>query len=195
MSCKLIFPLSFFLLTFAASAALTVDPAWSAGDEVTIAVGEALKLTHATAKLKSIVIEGTLTNAAWNATLNADTVTVKNGGVITSVGPFKDETDKTRVHIVCTDLSVEKGGKITVNEQGWACGDSTHKYGYGTGAFQTTGGGGRIALWYRRLAGVYTTDIAAGAVPSEPADYAASRRGEAGTVYLHRTGPLMIILR
>ena len=44
----------------------TVDPEWSAGEEVVVAAGDVVELTKPTARLKSISIAGTLKMSGWS---------------------------------------------------------------------------------------------------------------------------------
>lgn len=62
----------------------------------------------------------TLTVSNANSTITAKYITVANKGVITCAGPFTNETQMARVHIVCTNLSIVAGGKIDVTQKGWS---------------------------------------------------------------------------
>lgn len=87
----------------------------------------------------------TITITNLNSTLTANHVTIADKGVVTCVGPFTNETDMSRVHIVCTNLEIMAGGKIDVTQKGWSGAVWTNKpgqttyavishYGYGPGA-------------------------------------------------------------
>ena len=95
----------------------------------------------------------TVTNA--NSTLTANYFTIKDKGVVTSSGPFTNELDQSRVHIVCTNLEVLAGGKIDVSQKGWSGGiwtnapgkttyEAVARFGFGPGA----GGGGSGAYGF-----------------------------------------------
>ena len=104
------------------------------GEAVTIPSGAKVAIVADTALLGSLDVSGTISNTTWNAALKAEILTVKSGGVLTCNNCFTDEANMTRVNIVCTDLTVEKGGKIHADQKGWKGGNSTHKCGYGPGA-------------------------------------------------------------
>ena len=106
----------------------------AAGDDVIIPQDASVTLAAA-AEAATVEIGGTLTFAGWEAAVNATTVVVTSSGVVTSTGPFKDAANKSRVCFNCTDLTVEKGGRIDVSARGWSCGDSACNYGYGPGTF------------------------------------------------------------
>ena len=82
-------------------------------------------------------------------------ITVCKGATVTCAGPFTDERDQSTIHLVCGDLTVEKGGKIDATQKGWSGGrwtgtppadptqlkdkakwswKDTHANGYGPGA-------------------------------------------------------------
>ena len=122
-------------LTITASAEMVEDPDWTAGSDVVIETGDTVVLTSSSVALGSLTVRGTLVFANWDNCLNATKVRVASGGVVTSTGPFKDAANKSRVFINCGDLTVEKDGLIDVSAQGWSCGDSSNKYGYGPGTF------------------------------------------------------------
>ena len=106
----------------------------AAGDVVTIPKGTKVAIAESTAKVGVLDVLGIVSNATWDAALNASFVTVRNGGEVTCGGAFDDEANATRVNIVCDDLTVEKGGKIHADKRGWKGGNTTHKDGYGPGA-------------------------------------------------------------
>ncbi len=93
----------------------------------------------------------TVTNA--NSTLTANRFVIMNKGVVTCTGPFTNETQMSRVHIVCTNLEVAAGGKIDVTQKGWSGAIWTNFNENGTikyAAFTTCGfgpGGGPLGSW------------------------------------------------
>lgn len=123
-----------------------VDSDWSSGenwnggvpqsgDDVTIPAGKSATISASSANLASITISGTLVMTNWTTCLNATTVTIPSGGILTSGAAVTNETDLSRVWINCTDLTIENGGKIDVNYKGYAghSKGSDHA-GYGPGA-------------------------------------------------------------
>ena len=94
----------------------------SAGNTVVIPSGVANMpvLAASTPTLASILIRGTLTTTNWTTCLNATTVTVSSSGTLTSGAAVTNETDLSRVWINCTDLTIASGGKIDVNNKGYA---------------------------------------------------------------------------
>lgn len=97
---------------------------WVEGADVTVASGESVGIDVATPKLRSLTIAGTVTMSGWDACLVAETVTVQSGGIVTCAGPATGESDRSRVQISCTDLTIDAGGKVDVNYKGyqWGCG-------------------------------------------------------------------------
>ena len=91
----------------------------AAGEFVEIPKGAAVTVSVATAQLGAVDIAGTLTFSGWNSTLNAGVARVTSTGVLTSLGGVATAEDLSRVHLVCTTLTVEKGGSITVNGKGY----------------------------------------------------------------------------
>ena len=128
-----------------------VDSDWSSGenwnggvpqsgDDVTIPAGKSATISASSANLASITISGTLVMTNWTTCLNAMTVTIPSGGILTSGAAVTNETDLSRVWVSCTDLTIENGGKIDVNYKGYAGYPigSDHA-GYGPGAGITRG--------------------------------------------------------
>ena len=91
-------------------------------DDVMVPAGATLLLTNETPALHAIEVAGVLTAANWTTKIVAGTVTVANGGTVTCEGPFTDAEMSNRVWIVCTDLTVDAGGAINVNDKGYAAG-------------------------------------------------------------------------
>ena len=70
-------------------------------------------------KIVSVGAGATLVFTNWNTQLNADFVDVLAGGTITCAGPVTNETDMSRVNIVCGELLVAQDGVIDVSTNGW----------------------------------------------------------------------------
>ena len=117
----------------------------AAGDAVTIPSGVANMpiLAASTPALDSITISGTLTFTNWTTCLNATTVTISSGGIVTCAGPFTDDDMSNRVWIACTDLTLASGGKIDVSEKGYGGGKGPGK-GY---VASNNGAGGAHGGW------------------------------------------------
>ena len=122
----------------------TVDPEWTAGEEVVVAAGDVVELTKPTARLKSISIAGTLKMSGWSTALDAETVTVTSTGVLSPKETFSEEASANRVYVTCTDFTVEQGGKVNANSLGYRTGPaaSDKTKGLGPGAGAPNGGGG-----------------------------------------------------
>ncbi len=99
----------------------------------------------------------TVTNA--NSTLTANYFTVLNNGTVTCTGPFTNEMYMSRVHIVCTNLSIAAGGKIDVTQKGWSgaiftnvntkyTAVSNYGFGPGGGGLKTGGWAGFSGAWH-----------------------------------------------
>ncbi len=109
-----------------------------AGDAVT--VSNAVSLTNATDNLNSLTVtNATLTFTNWDTTLQASNVTVGSNGILTLPAAFTTNQMSNRVHIVCTDFTIEPGGAINVSGNGFAAGNGS---GYGAYQGSGTGGGG-----------------------------------------------------
>ena len=110
------------------------------GDDVVFGSAKTARtiiLSHETPVFNSIVIDSqnTLMTSNWFTKIQATTVTVKNGGVITCGDAFKDSQMSNRVWIVCQDLDVQSGGTINVNDKGWRGGNGPSRpSGYAGGA-------------------------------------------------------------
>jgi len=117
-----------------------------AGDTVVIPPGVSMLLTNATEVLNLCSNAGTLTFAGLAACLNAASVVVPSGGVITHVANSATTTNASgdwdvdgRVYIVCSNLTVESGGAIDVAGKGYA-GDIYGVYNHGLGPGGAVGG-------------------------------------------------------
>ena len=121
------------------------------GADVTLPAGVAAILSRPTPALHSLAVDGTLTMSNWLTKVEAGVVTVRNGGKMTCAGPFSDTETSNRVWIVCTDLTVEAGGVIDVNDRGYDGARALRTRGYGPGTCNGAGashggyGGGPLA--------------------------------------------------
>ena len=124
-----------------------------AGDTVAITSGS-VRLTGATERLASF----TLTNAAlicsnWSTTLSATNMEIFNGGTVTVANAFSNGWMSNRVSIICSNLTVNSGGVISVNSQGYyegeglGAGSGSASFYYGSGGGGHGGGGGRGATF------------------------------------------------
>jgi large repetitive protein len=103
-------------------------------------VPNTILLTNSTACLSSFVIAKTsLVFTNWNTALTATNVTVGNGGCLTVPPAFSDSAMSNRIFIVCTHLTLENGGVISVSSNGYLRGYGPAK---GTVSANTAWGGG-----------------------------------------------------
>lgn len=93
---------------------------WTAGAAVTIA-NEEIVVESTPPTLSSLTVEngGTLTLYGWDTLVQAETITVKAGGTIRTVGFILDGGASNRVHLAGTTLTVEDGGRITADGAGY----------------------------------------------------------------------------
>ena len=124
-----------------------------------IVVDEAIAPVHAIT-LGNGSGDATITVSNANSTITAQYITIANKGVITCAGPFTNETQMSRVHIVCTNLAIVAGGKIDVSQKGWSgavwtriSGTNTaiSRFGFGPGA----GGYNGIPMGYAGFSGAW----------------------------------------
>lgn len=121
----------------------------SAGDEAIIASGLVV-LTNSTPDLGSFTMSGgTLIFSNWNTVLSATNVTIQNGATVTHFtnSAVSTNTDgqwvpDARVFIVCTNMTIEMGGKIDVTGRGFMAGKGPG-YGVGYGGAAHSGPGCR----------------------------------------------------
>lgn len=90
------------------------------GDIVNLIGPVTVRLSSATALLSDF----TLTNATvvvtnWNSHLQATNVTIRGGGKMTLSGPYSTNETPSRVSIICTNFTLEQGGVILVDTQGY----------------------------------------------------------------------------
>ena len=111
------------------------------GDFVTVGEGVEVSLDTATPVLGSLTLQGTIEATGWGNSINAETVLVEEGGVITCVGGFGSMGEvSNRVWIVCRDLTVAQGGRIDVTGKGWSVGPGVYGAGPGAGTVPCCGG-------------------------------------------------------
>jgi len=116
------------------------------GDDAVVASGT-VTLTSSTPLLTSLTLAaGTLVCSNWDTTVRAAQVIVQNGAVLSCAGPFTNAPAMSnRVHVVCSNLTVDAGGLIDVTGRGYA-GGQPGQSGCGPGAgwqgFWTPGGAG-----------------------------------------------------
>ena len=110
------------------------------GDDVTIpSATSAPLLTSSTPSLASLTVStGTLTCSNWTTVINATVITIQNTGKITLPVAFASNVMSNRIHIVCSNLTVDVGGTIDANEMGYGVG---YGPGVGTGSDRVGGGG------------------------------------------------------
>ncbi len=115
----------------------------AAGDAVTIPANAANMpvLSASTPALASVEVRGSVTFRNWETRLQAGTVTVAGGGVLTCEGPFTTSEMSNRVWVVCTDFTLASGAMIDVNEKGWGS-SALGRTSFGPGAGEWDGGGG-----------------------------------------------------
>ena len=108
---------------------------WTAGSDVRIAAGETVVVEASTPQLNSLTVEGTLVCSNWLTCVQARSVVVADGGVITCAGPFWDREVQrasdseifpiamsNRVWIAASEsLTVAAGGRIDVKNCGYGC--------------------------------------------------------------------------
>lgn len=91
-------------------------------DDVVITQASANVLLAGATTNKSLTIGNTamLTFTNWDTALTVSgDVTVQSGGIITCAGPFTNNAMTNRVHLVCSNLTVDTGGAINVNGKGY----------------------------------------------------------------------------
>lgn len=117
-----------------------------AGDAVRIASGSVVLNTDTAALGALVITNATLTFTNWITTLTATTVTVEKGATLTHHTCITNTIlhNTNRVHITCTDLTIDAGGKIDVNAQGHpgTFGVQANKQYYGQGLGRGYGSGG-----------------------------------------------------
>ena len=110
------------------------------------------------------ITNATLTFTNWTTALNATTVSIKNGGILTLPAAFTASQMSNRVWVVSTNFALEKGGQILADAKGFAAQNGPGKGG-NSGDVNGSGGGG--AYGGKGVRGVNTSPGAAG-VPYGP---------------------------
>ena len=117
-----------------------------AGDDVVITnVGAEVLVTAATPALNSLTLTRRLVCSNWTTRVEARAVVIAAGGVITLPPAFRETGMSNRVWIVCSNLTIEAGGKIDVSGKGYAGGSGatgSNGAGLGGGYGGTLGRGG-----------------------------------------------------
>ncbi len=91
-----------------------------AGEPVLIDGDASVLLTNSTAALSAFTLtNATLTMAGWETALEADTVTVGDGGTITLLEPFAEGAMSNRIWIVCVDFELAAGGTLDADGLGY----------------------------------------------------------------------------
>lgn len=119
------------------------------GDDVVITnSGASVLLTNSTAYLSSITLSApglstnTLVFSNWNTTLSSTNVYVRSNATVTLPPAFTDVQMSNNVRVLCSNLTVETGGKIDADGKGYSGGLAGHPAGYGPGAATNYNGGG-----------------------------------------------------
>ena len=133
----------------------------AAGDDVVITnAGAEVLVTAATPALNSLTLSRRLVCSNWTTRIEARMVSIGTGGAITLPPAFTESQMSNRVWIVCSNLTIEAGGKIDAAGKGYAGGDGTiGSSGSGPGGGQggTSGRGGGGGYGGRGGWGVYAT--------------------------------------
>jgi len=118
------------------------------GDNVLITnAGASVILSSSTPALSSVTLSQTMVFTNWDSALNATSVTVQNGGVMTLPGAFTDFDMSNNVYVVCSNFTIEAGGSITADGNGYAGGAQAlipilNGWGPGAGTYGKFGAGG-----------------------------------------------------
>ena len=94
-------------------------------------------MTNSSPRFASVAVAGTLVMTNWTTCLNADAVTINNGGILTCGAAARTMADMSRVWVNCTDLTIAAGGKINVDGKGYLGlpkSDAGYANGHGPGA-------------------------------------------------------------
>ena len=111
-----------------------------AGDAVT--VNHAVLLTNTTESLSTFTItNATMTFTNWGTALHAAMVTVQDGGTLTLPSAFTTNQMSNRVWVVCSDFTIDPGGRILADARGYLTENGPGR-GYYNGIHWGCGGGG-----------------------------------------------------
>ncbi len=187
------------------------------GSNVWIASGT-VTLSSATSPLGEVILGAqgaasgaTLVFTNWDTTLIASNVTVLGNGIMTLPPPFTTSQMSNRVHIVCTNFTLEAGGTINADASGFAqrngpgkgadIGRQSASFGAGGAGYGGGGGGGRNRGNGNGLGGVSAGGPAYGSTnaPLDPgsggganSDYATAPGHGGGAVRIAASGTVMI---
>ncbi len=99
-------------------------------------------LTNSTPWLAGFVISNRLmTFSNWTTALQATNVAILKDGVLTLPAAFTNAQMSNRVHVVCSNLTIEVGGLINGLGLGFAGGNLTSGFGPGKGTAGSRGSG------------------------------------------------------
>lgn len=171
------------------------DPGnWSGGVPTTggdVTVGSAgldPLLTNTTAYLASFTIANkSMSFGVWSTTLRATQVTLQSGAILTLPGPFTTSDESNRVHVVCSNLTVETGAKVDVDGLGFypwngpGTASTLGTWASGTG-YGGKGGGGLEGMQYGVTYGSAGAPLAPGSGGGSHSGYQSSA-GSAGGTY------------
>ncbi|NLF21660.1 MAG: hypothetical protein GX590_00700 [Lentisphaerae bacterium] len=100
----------------------------AAGDDVVITnAGAEVLVTAATPALNSLTLSRRLVCSNWTTRIEARMVSIGTGGAITLPPAFTESQMSNRVWIVCSNLTIEAGGKIDAAGKGYAGGGWHHR--------------------------------------------------------------------
>ena len=106
------------------------------GDDVEIAGGATVLLSADSPVLASATItNATLVFTNWSTTLTATNVYVRDSGVLGLPEGFTDVGPSNRIHLACSNLTVDAGGQLNADAAGF-----TASYGEGAGSANMTSG-------------------------------------------------------
>lgn len=119
----------------------TSDTNWTPsgvpGNQDTIIIGPGTCALPFAAQMASLTINsgGTLAQRYWLSSLTAPNVTIQAGGILTHYicSTNIDIVNTSRVHVICSNLTVDAGGMIDVNYKGYAGAFEGKGYGPGGG--------------------------------------------------------------
>ncbi len=89
------------------------------GDDIVVPAPYTVTITGASPVLASAEISGTLVCSNWMTSLRATNVTVKSGGFVKLPPAIAAGAMSNRVHIICSDFTLESGGVIGVTGSGY----------------------------------------------------------------------------
>lgn len=146
-----------------------------------VAAARAPLLVASTPQLGSLVVAGqTLTCSNWTTTIRATNVVIATNGTLSLPAAFQNLWMSNRVSIVCSNFTLNEGGKIDVAGKGYAISN-----GPGRGATGVFGGGGGHAGrggfgFYGEAGGLAYDSMAEPAVPGSGAGKASGGTSGSG---------------